>query len=101
MRTVALASIAALAATLALPARVLASGWIVIDPIMGGRPMMVPRPIVRPQPGVTPSVPSPGRRPVLQASVSFGLHLQDEDVKVDIVDQVAKTYITQTFFQRH
>ncbi len=95
MRTVALASIAALAATLALPAQVLASGWIVVDPIMGGRPVMVPRPIVRPQPG--PSVPSPSRRPVLQASVSFGLHLQDEDIKVDIVDQVAKTYITQTF----
>ncbi|MBA3992432.1 MAG: hypothetical protein C0469_02825 [Cyanobacteria bacterium DS2.3.42] len=97
MRTVALASIAALAATLALPAQVLASGWIVVDPIMGGRPVMVPRPVVRPQPGVTPAVPAPGRRPVLQASVSFGLHLQDEDVKVDIVDQVAKTYITQTF----
>ncbi len=97
MRTVALASIAALAATLALPAQVLASGWIVVDPIMGGRPALVPRPVVRPHPGVTPTVPAPGRRPVLQASVSFGLHLQDEDIKVDIVDQVAKTYITQTF----
>lgn len=95
MKTVALASIAALAATLALPAQVFASGWIVIDPIMGGRP--IPRPIVRPVPGHTPVVPTPGRRPVLQASVSFGLHLQDEEVKVDIVDQVAKTYITQTF----
>jgi len=97
MRTVALASIAALAATLALPAQVLASGWIVVDPIMGGRPVPVPRPIVRPVPGRTPVVPTPGRRPVLQASVSFGLHLQDEEIKVDIVDQVAKTYITQTF----
>lgn len=97
MRTVALASIAALAATLALPAQVLASGWIVVDPIMGGRPALVPRPVVRPHPGGTPTVPAPGRRPILQASVSFGLHLQDEDIKVDIVDQVAKTYITQTF----
>lgn len=96
MRTVALASILALATSLALPAQVLASGWIVIDPIMGGRPVPMPRPVVRPAPG-TPSVPTPGRRPVLQASVSFGLHLQDEEVKVDIVDQVAKTYITQTF----
>ncbi len=96
MRTVALASIAALAATLTLPAQVLASGWIVVDPIMGGR-VPVPRPIVRPHPGPTPTVPTPGRRPMLQASVSFGLHLQDEDIKVDIVDQVAKTYITQTF----
>ncbi len=97
MRTVALASFAVLAATLALPTQVLASGWIVVDPIMGGRPVPVPRPVVRPVPGRTPVVPTPGRRPVLQASVSFGLHLQDEEVKVDIVDQVAKTYITQTF----
>ncbi|MCC7526869.1 MAG: VWA domain-containing protein [Candidatus Melainabacteria bacterium] len=97
MRTVALASIASLAATLALPAQVLASGWIVVDPIMGGRPALVPRPVVRPHPGATPTVPAPGRRPILQASVSFGLHLKDEDIKVDIVDQVAKTYITQTF----
>lgn len=97
MRTVALASFAVIAATLAIPTQVLASGWIVVDPIMGGRPVPVPRPIVRPVPGRTPVVPTPGRRPVLQASVSFGLHLQAEDVKVDIVDQVAKTYITQTF----
>lgn len=96
MRTVALASVLALATSMALPARVFASGWIVIDPIMGGRPVPVPRTVVRPTPG-TPSVPVPGRRPVLQASVSFGLHLQDEAVKVDIVDQVAKTYISQTF----
>jgi Ca-activated chloride channel family protein len=96
MRTVALASIVALATSLALPAQALASGWIVIDPIMGGRPVPVPRRVVRPTPGM-PSVPTPGHRPVLQASVSFGLHLQDEQVKVDIVDQVAKTYITQTF----
>lgn len=97
MRTVALASFAALAAFFTLPTQVLASGWIVVDPIMGGRPVPVPRPVVRPVPGRTPTVPAPARRPVLQASVSFGLHLQDEDIKVDIVDQVAKTYITQTF----
>jgi len=96
MRTVAIASILALAASLASPAQVLASGWIVIDPIMGGRPVPVPRPVMRPAPA-DPTVPSPGRRPLLQASVSFGLHMKDEDIKVDIVDQVAKTYITQTF----
>ncbi|MBC7999983.1 MAG: VWA domain-containing protein, partial [Leptolyngbya sp.] len=99
MRRVALASLAAITASIALPAQVFASGWIVIDPIMGGRVPLMPRPrttVARPQP-TDPRVPSPGPRPVLQATVSFGLHLKEETVKVDITDQVAKTYITQTF----
>lgn len=95
MRSVSLASIATFVASLIFPAQAYASGWIVIDPIMGGRVPTVPLPIVRPGPG--PRVPSPNPRPVLQGAVSFGLHLKDEAVKVDIVDQVAKTYITQTF----
>lgn len=57
---------------------------------------------VRPGPGVlvpTPGtvVPAPGHRPVLTGRVTFGLRMEAADIKVDINDQVAKTYITQTF----
>lgn len=69
-----------------------AAGMIVIDPIVGGG--IVPRPL--------PPVTRPGHRPpvvptLLKGQVSFGLRLQDAEIKVDISDQVAKTYITQTF----
>lgn len=68
-----------------------AAGMIVIDPIVGGMPRIIPtvRPGVHPQPRTTPTF--------LKGAVSFGLRLQDSDVRVDIVDQIAKTYITQTF----
>lgn len=75
-----------------------ASGWIVIDPIVGGAvPPVVPRTtttITPVRPGT--ATPRPGTM-VLQGHVSFGLHLQSAQVKVEIKDQVAKTYITQTF----
>ncbi len=68
-----------------------AAGMIVIDPIVGGG--IVPRPIPVTRPGHRPpTVPT-----LLKGQVSFGLRLQDADIKVDITDQVAKTYITQTF----
>lgn len=67
-----------------------AAGMIVIDPIVGG---VVPRPIPIQRPGHRPPV----APKVLKGQVSFGLRLQEADVKVDITDQVAKTYITQTF----
>ncbi len=81
-----------------------ASGWIVIDPIGG-----LPGGVVPPTTTVTPTrttvtpltrPPSSTPRPVsplLKGGVSFGLHLQDESVRVEISDQIAKTYITQTF----
>lgn len=70
------------------------AGMIMIDPMPG---MPVP-PVVRPlpvRPG--PVTPRPGQPPLLRGSVMFGLRLQSADIKVDIQDQVAKTYVTQTF----
>lgn len=74
-----------------------AAGMIVIDPIT---PMPVPvtiRPVTSVPIGRPNPTPRPSRPVVLKGSVSFGLHLQAADVKVEITDQVAKTYITQTF----
>jgi len=81
-----------------------ASGFIVVDPSFGGgvgiMPMPMPVPPIRPgvpvRP-VRPTVPPAPSRPILRAGVSFGLHLDSESIKVDITDQVAKTYIVQTF----
>lgn len=77
-----------------------ASGWIVVDPIGGAVPVAPLTPVtprttlVRPPGGGTPLSP---RRPVLQGGISYGLHLQSETVKVEIKDQIAKTFISQTF----
>lgn len=90
----------ALSVLVGVPAR--ATGWIMIDPAVGARP-----PVVRTMPvtpTITPHFPfisipphTSVRPPVLKGNVSFGLHLQAEDVKVTISDQVAKTYIKQVF----
>ncbi len=93
MKSRALPFLFSLAASVLIAPVSQAAGMIVIDPIMGGMPVITPRPsIVRP--GTRP-----GTRPVtlLKGQVSFGLRLQDADVRVEINDQVAKTYITQTF----
>lgn len=97
MKSVAVASAIALAASVAFSPMAMASGWIVIDPISGAPPVRPPvRTVPTPgRPGVV--VPRPGQRPMLHGSVSYGLHLKGETVKVDIKDQVAKTYISQTF----
>lgn len=77
-----------------------ASGWIVVDPIGGVVPVAPLTPVtprttlVRPPGSTTPLSP---RRPVLQGGISYGLHLQSETVKVEIKDQIAKTFISQTF----
>lgn len=94
-------SVLSLAASCLLAPAAQASGWIMIDPIGGGVPMAPPVTVAPPTTGITP-LPRPGHRPrpatmTLQGHVSFGLHLQSEAVKVEIKDQVAKTYITQTF----
>lgn len=92
------AYILSMAASCLLPSAANASGWIMIDPI-------VAPPVMAPPLTVTPTT-TPLTRPVrtprpnsltLQGHVSVGLHLQSESVKVEIKDQVAKTYITQTF----
>lgn len=93
-------SIMSLAASCLLAPAAQASGWIMVDPI-GGVPMAPPTTVAPPTTGITP-IDRPGHRPrpssvTLQGHVSVGLHLQAEAVKVEIKDQVAKTYITQTF----
>ena len=65
----------------AVPA--LAAGFMMVD-----RSMLPHTPnITRPRP-VTP---------ILRGGVSVGLHLCDQNIRVEIVDHIAKTYITQTF----
>lgn len=71
-----------------------AAGMIVIDPITpGGAAFLPPRIPPAARPGhQTPVFPNH-----LKGQVSFGLRLLDADIKVEITDQVAKTYICQTF----
>ncbi|MBS1992196.1 MAG: VWA domain-containing protein [Cyanobacteria bacterium SZAS LIN-3] len=94
-----LALAAGLGLTLASQAR--AAGLIMVDPGFAPvpRPIGVVRPginIVRPGPNPTPRPPH-STTPVLRGGVSFGLRLQSQDIKVEISDQVARTYIVQTF----
>lgn len=85
-----------LAASFLLSPAAIAAGMIMIDP-MPGMPVVPVTPIVRPVP-ILPGHPTPRpHTPVLKGSVIFGLRLQSADIKVDIQDQVAKTYVTQTF----
>jgi Ca-activated chloride channel homolog len=104
MKRLAMASALSLAASILLAPMSKASGFIVIDPAVSGGVMLMPpiRPVLAPipRPGhnpVIPPIPNPGPRPILKGGVSFGLHMQSEQIKVDITDQIAKTYITQTF----
>jgi Ca-activated chloride channel homolog len=104
MKRLAMASALSLAASILLAPMSKASGFIVIDPAVSGGVMLMPpmRPVMAPipRPGhnpVIPPIPNPGPRPILKGGVSFGLHMQSEQIKVDITDQIAKTYITQTF----
>lgn len=83
-----------LAASVMLAPAANAAGMIMVDPMPGGgMPVINPVPIVRPG----HPTPRPGHTPLLKGSVIYGLRLQSADIKVDIQDQVAKTYITQTF----
>ena len=93
MKSRALPFLFSLAASLMIAPVTQAAGMIVVDPIMGGMPVITPH--VRP--GLVRPGTRPGTRPLLKGQVSFGLRLQDADVRVEINDQVAKTYITQTF----
>lgn len=95
MKRLAMASVLSLAATVLVSPASRASGFIVVDPAF--HPPV--HPIVRP-PAVHPPghpIAPPPSHTMLHGSVSFGLRLADEDIKVEINDQVAKTYITQTF----
>ncbi|HEY9789932.1 MAG TPA: VIT domain-containing protein [Candidatus Obscuribacterales bacterium] len=88
-----------LAGSLMMAPAAQAAGLLLIDPV-GGVPVgpgivpIIPGHPIHPLPGHP--TPPPGRI-LLKGGVSFGLHMQSADVKVDITDQVARTYITQTF----
>jgi Ca-activated chloride channel family protein len=65
------------------------AGLIVIDSAFN-----MPRPIaIRP----INNHPPQHSHPILKGAISFGLHLQSEEIKVDIGEQIAKTHISQTF----
>ncbi len=69
-----------------------------VHPPVIGHPPVVHPPVVHP-PVVNPPVVRPPHPPtVLKGNVTVGLRVESEDIKVEINDQVAKTYITQTFF---
>jgi Ca-activated chloride channel family protein len=93
---------AMLSLSLALGSPSWATGWIMVDPAFGPPPavtrVVTPvRPPGRPGWPINWSPVTPVRPPLLHGSVSFGLHLQSQDVKTTIKDQVAKTYIKQVF----
>lgn len=108
MKRLALASLLAVGCNLLPPVESRAAGFIVIDPT-GGMPVAsigpvpvpitpIVRPPIGPRPGLPrPITPTPRPRPILKGGVVFGLHLESETIKVDVTDQVAKTYIVQTF----
>ena len=92
MKIKALPTLLSLAASVMLCPIANAAGMIVVDPINGSMPII--RPVVRPGGNQV----RPGSRPLLlKGQVSFGLRLESADIRVEINDQVAKTYITQTF----
>jgi Ca-activated chloride channel family protein len=77
-----------------------AAGFIMVDPAFSPVPVVRTLP-VRPGPGVILPGPRPipghPTTPLLKGGVSMGLHLASQEIRVDVTDQVAKTYITQTF----
>ncbi len=107
MKRLALASMLAVGLGLLPPQESRASGFIVVDPAFGGSAALIgpmPTPVITPvrpgmpiRPGRPIVTPRPTPRPILKGGVTFGLHLEAEAIKVDVIDQVAKTYIVQTF----
>ncbi len=95
MKRLAMSALMSLAASVFLAPCANATGWIVIDPVNGVMPNVPRTPTVTP--GRHPTLPRIPGRTVLTGNVSFGLHLKDETIRVEISDQVAKTYISQTF----
>lgn len=80
------------------------NGFIFIDPAFHPAPVIPVTPVtpvtpltpVNPADPGRPGTPSP-RRPLLRGTVSTGLLLDRQAITVDIKDQVARTYIKQTF----
>ena len=75
-----------------------AAGVIMLDPAFAQGRVNIAFPvgtgIVRPPVGISPPI---STTPVLRGGVSFGLRLESQDIRVEITDQVARTYIVQTF----
>lgn len=100
LKSFSLLTIASVATSLFMGPAAQASGFIFVDPAFHA-PVAPVAPLVTP--GITPIRPRPGTtpapvaRPVLHGSVSSGLHLEDQDITVELNDHVAKTYIKQTF----
>jgi Ca-activated chloride channel family protein len=94
-----LAALALVGSSILIAPSANASGFIVVDPAFHGT--MVPAPVAPPVTPVTPL--RPGDRaprpstPVLHGTVSTGLSLDKQEITVDIDNNVAKTYIKQTF----
>lgn len=96
-----LLTIASVATSLFMAPAAQASGFIFVDPAFHA-PVVPVTPLATP--GITPirpgrpgGTPAPVNRPVLHGAVSSGLHLEDQDITVELNDHVAKTYIKQTF----
>lgn len=75
-------------ATLAAP-MAQATGFLYVDSAFHNLPRI--------QIGVPGQQVGPDGRPLLHGSVQTGVYLDTQDIKVEISDQVAKTYIKQTF----
>ncbi len=99
------AIVSSLAASILITPSARASGFIFVDPVFHGAP---PVPVVTPPvtPGVVPGAVTPVRpgthppRPVstvLHGHVTTGLSLDKQEISVEIDNNVAKTYIRQTF----
>ncbi|HEY9792175.1 MAG TPA: VIT domain-containing protein [Candidatus Obscuribacterales bacterium] len=90
-----------LAASITLAPAANAAGMILIDPMTPMPPHVTPVPVSI-APGIMPITPTPHptprpTTPLLRGSVTYGLRLQSADVKVDVTDNVAKTFVSQTF----
>lgn len=101
LKSFSLLTIASVATSLFMAPAAQATGFIFVDPAFHA-PVAPVTPLVTP--GITPirpgrpgTTPAPVTRPVLHGSVSSGLHLEDQDITVELNDHVAKTYIKQTF----
>ena len=91
--------IASVASASASGSAALAAGMIMIDPAFSPMPRLGLVNIVRPGPArPNPSIRPPvSTTPILRGGVTFGLRLESQDIRVEITDQVARTYIVQTF----
>lgn len=99
LKSFSLLTIASVATFLFMAPAARASGFIFVDPAFHApaAPLVTPATTTPIRPGRRPGTTPAPVRPVLHGSVSSGLHLEDQDITVELNDHVAKTYIKQTF----